>query len=119
MATWDDIRAAAMALPDVREVEWHGEPWFQVGSKGFVVGSGGRVIMKLDRGHQELLFEVRPDVFSPMVVGRLRWSWVETDALEVDELAELVREAWTCVVPKKVSRAFAGVEPQRTPGARK
>jgi hypothetical protein len=63
--------------------------------------------MKLDRHHQELLFEARPDVFTPMIAGALRWSWVEIDALDADEIADLVREAWTCIVPKKVSRAYA------------
>ena len=63
-------------------------------------------MMKLDKGHQELLFEVWPEVFSPMVAGRLRWSWVEIEALEADEAAALVLEAWTQVVPKSVSRAI-------------
>ena len=63
-------------------------------------------MMKLEKGHQELLFEARPDVFSPMIAGRLRWSWVAIEALGADEVGDLVREAWTQVVPKKVSRAI-------------
>ena len=106
MATWDDIRAVALTLPGAWENEWYGQPSFQVGRKGFVQGFRGRTIMKLDRDHQELLFEARPEVFSPMVAGALRWSYVEIDALDADEIADLVREAWTCIVPKKVSRAF-------------
>ena len=78
-----------------------------MGSKGFVQTWRGRVLMKLEKDHQELLFEARPDVFSPMVAGALRWSWVEIEALDRDEAAALVREAWTQVVPKKVSRAFS------------
>ena len=106
MATWDDIRAVALALPGVSETHFHGDPWLTVGSKGFVQTWRGRVLMKLEKGHQELLFEVRPDVFSPMMAGRLRWSWVEIEALDVEEAADLVREAWRQVVPKKVSRVF-------------
>jgi len=65
--------------------------------------------MKLSSARQELLFEARPEVFSPMTAGALRWSFVEIEALEVDELGDLVREAWTQIVPKKVSKAyFAG-----------
>jgi hypothetical protein len=41
-----------------------------------------------------------------MVAGRLRWSWVEIEALEADEVAALVCEAWTQVVPKRASRAI-------------
>ena len=111
MATWDDVRAAALPLPGAWENSWYGEPLFQVGSKGFVQTWRGRVIMKLDRNHQELLFEARPEVFSPYTAGALRWSYVDINALEPDELAELVREAWTMVVPKKVSRAHSAERP--------
>jgi hypothetical protein len=62
--------------------------------------------MKLSSAHQELLFEARPEVFRPMTAGALRWSFVDIDALDADEAAELVREAWTQIVPKKVSRAY-------------
>ena len=96
----------ALALPGASEVEYRGEPWFQVGSKGFVCQSRGRIIMKLSSAHQELLFEARPDVFQPMMAGALRWSFVDIAALEPDEAAELVREAWIQIVPKKVSRAY-------------
>ena len=106
MADWGDIRAAALALPGAREVDWHGDPFFQVGSKSFVHGSNGRCFMKLDKAHQELLFEARPEVFTPMIVGPMRWSRVAIEALDAEEAAELVREAWTQIVPKKVSRAL-------------
>jgi hypothetical protein len=95
-------------LPGASEVEYRGEPWFQVGSKGFVCQSRGQIIMKLASAHQELLFEARPDVFRPMMAGALRWSFVKIEALDADEAAELVREAWTQIVPKKVSRAYFG-----------
>ena len=62
--------------------------------------------MKLASEHQELLFEARPDVFRPMTAGALRWSFVDIEKLDADELAELVREAWTQIVPKKVARAY-------------
>lgn len=107
MATWDELRAAALALPGVSESDMLGRPCFKVGKKGFVHAWDGRVFMKLDPGRQEILFEARPEIFSPMVVGAMRWSWVDVSALEPDEAAALVKEAWIQVVPKKVSRAMA------------
>jgi len=107
VATWDDIRAVALTLPGAWENDWYGEPLFQVGKKGFVQTWDGRVLMKLEKHHQELLFEARPEGFSPMSAGALRWSWVEIEGLDAGEIAELVLEAWTQIVPKKVSRAFA------------
>ena len=111
MATWDDVRAAALALPGVHEVDYRGESWLNVGTKSLALTSGGRAIFKLDKGHQELLFEARPEVFSPMMAGALRWSWVELDGLDADEVPALVLEAWTQIVPKKISRAYAATNP--------
>ena len=108
LADLDDIRRAALPLPGVREVDWHGEPFFQVGAKSFVHRWQGGTFMKLDKGHQELLFEARPDVFRPMIVGAMRWSRVEIADLDAEEVAGLVLEAWTQIVPKKVSRAYLG-----------
>jgi hypothetical protein len=106
MASMDDIRRAALALPGAVEGDMLGEIAFKVGRKGFVHAWRGGVFMKLDRHRQEILFEARPEVFRPMVVGAMRWSWVAIEALDGDEVAELVREAWTQIVPRKVSRAF-------------
>ncbi|MBS0332206.1 MAG: MmcQ/YjbR family DNA-binding protein [Proteobacteria bacterium] len=111
MATWEDVRAAAQGLPEVNEYDHMGERAFRVGKKGFVQMWEDRVVMKLERGHQELLFEARPEIFSPMVAGALRWSWVKLAALDAEEVPGLVREAWAQVAPKKVSRAYA----ERTP----
>ena len=93
-------------MPGVREVDWHGEPFFQVGPKTLVCGVAGEVVMKLSSAHQELLFEARPEVFRPFVTGAMRWAFVDIAALDLDEARELVCEAWTQIVPKKVSRAY-------------
>jgi hypothetical protein len=77
-----------------------------VGKKTFALAWGDRTIMKLDKGHQELLFEARPDTFEKFPMGPSYWSYVELANLDADELAELVREAWSQVVPKKVSRPY-------------
>ncbi|WP_296450481.1 hypothetical protein [Phenylobacterium sp.] len=62
--------------------------------------------MKLDKGHQELLFEIRPETFSKCPVATVYWSYVEIARLDEAELASLVLEAWTQIVPKKVSTAY-------------
>jgi hypothetical protein len=61
-------------------------------------------VLKLDKGHQELLFEIRPETFSKCRVATSYWSYVELAHLDEAELADLVREAWSQIVPKKVSR---------------
>jgi hypothetical protein len=76
-----------------------------VGRRTFALGWGERTILKLDKGHQLLLFEVRPETFQKFPMGPSYWAYVELSHLDDAELGELVREAWSTVVPKKVSRA--------------
>lgn len=110
MATLADIRKAALALPGAREVEWYGAPGFNVGKKTFVCAWAReqRWIFKLPKPQQELLFEVRPDVFQPYRAGAMLWSYVAIEKLTRPEAATYVTEAWTTVVSKKVSRAHLG-----------
>ena len=75
-----------------------------MGKKTFALALDGRVVMKLDRGHQELLFEIRPETFRKFPVATVHWAEVELGRVDEAELASLVREAWSQIVPKKVSR---------------
>jgi hypothetical protein len=77
-----------------------------VGKKSFALRFNDRVIMKLDRAHQEFLFEVRPDTFQKCKVATVYWSYVVLEDLDEAELAGLVLEAWTSIVPRKVSRGL-------------
>lgn len=104
MASLEDLRRASLALPGAHEVVYKGDPWFNVGKKTFALFTSGRAILKLDRAHQEFLFEVRPETFQKCRVATVYWAYVELAHLEPAELTELVREAWSQIVPKRVSR---------------
>src|SRR4051812_32050629 len=93
-------------MPGAEEITYRDNPWFNVGSKTFALGQAGLTILKLEKPHQEFLFEVRPDTFRKFTFGPNVWSYVELDRLDEAELTALVREAWALVVPKKVSKAF-------------
>ncbi len=84
-----------------------------MGKKTFALRWNDRVVLKLDKGHQELLFEIRPETFQKCPVATGYWSYVELDNLDDGELADLVLEAWSTIVPKKVSRALR--EPASAP----
>ena len=49
--------------------------------------------------------------------GDLRYHWVvaRMDALDVEEMREIVLDAWRMVVPKSVARAYDEAHPR--PGA--
>lgn len=104
MPTFDDVRRLALALPGAHEVIYKGQPWLNVGKKTFALRWNDRCVLKLDKAHQELLFEIRPETFSKCPVATSYWSYVELDHLDDAELESLVREAWAQVVPKKISR---------------
>lgn len=72
--------------------------------KTFALQWGDRTVLKLDKTHQEFLFEVRPDTFQKCPVATVYWSYVALEDLDEAELADLVREAWSTIVPKTVSR---------------
>ncbi|MGA0607314.1 MmcQ/YjbR family DNA-binding protein [Phenylobacterium sp. VNQ135] len=93
-------------MPGAHEVTYKGQPWFNVGKKTFALMSDERAILRLERGHQELLFEIRPETFQKCPVATVHWAYVALSHLEEVELADLVREAWAGIVPKKVSRAY-------------
>ena len=106
MATIDDVRRIALALPGAVELKDHGGNWFNVGKKTFVLYGfpSARWLFKLPKPRQELLFEARPDVFQPYRAGAMLWSYVDVAELEPDEVESLVTDAWTEVAPKKVVR---------------
>jgi len=112
MATLADIRRAALVLPGAVELDSHGGSWFNVGKKTFVLywAKDKRWIFKLTKPRQELLFEARPDVFQPYRAGAMVWSYVAIEELTRAEIASLVTDAWTTIVPKKVAQAHLGAD---------
>jgi hypothetical protein len=110
VASFADLRRFGLALPEAVEVVHFGEPWLIVRKKTFALWSAshGRAIMKLDREHQHFLFEIRPDTFAPCKVGAGGvWSYVDLGKLAKKEAEALTIEAWSQVVPKTMSRAYA------------
>ncbi len=77
-----------------------------MGKKTFALHLRGRAVLKLERGHQELLFEIRPETIQKCPVATGYWAYVDLDHLDEDELGDLVREAWVQIVPKKISRPY-------------
>ena len=110
----DDLRRAALVLPGAEEKDHFGAASFRVNGKIFAqtaVGEGSKAILRLPKGRRELLWEVRPEVFTPSVWGRIISCYVALDAIEPDELAELVRASWTAVAPKRLVVASASLPP--------
>ncbi len=121
MATWDDVRRLALALPETDEhPSYGGAPAWRVKGKGFVwerplrqkeaAELGEREpqgpvlgVAVADLGVKDALLATEPDVFFtvshfdgyPAVLVRL-------DVVDVAELEELITEAWCVKAPKRL-----------------
>ena len=109
MAFFADLKRFGLALPGTEFYLHLGQPALRANKKMFALwwAPDKTTIMKLERHHQQMLFEVRPEVFTRCKVGTGTWSYVDISKLTCGELKSLVTEAWAQVVPKKLSRVHA------------
>ncbi|MEW2445751.1 MmcQ/YjbR family DNA-binding protein [Micromonospora marina] len=124
MATWDDVRRIALALPETTERPTYDQaPAWRVRDKSFVWER------PLRRGEQEALGDAAPD--GPILGVRVPDLGVKEalvaddpavylttphfdgypavlvrlDRIDVDELTELITEAWYARAPKRLATA--------------
>jgi hypothetical protein len=132
MAGWDDVRRIALALPESGERSSRGLASWRVRDKGFVwerplraadleaLGDdapGGPILgARVEHlGAKEALLADDPDVYFttphfkgyPAVLVRL-------DRIVLQELEELIVEAWLCRAPKRLAQQYIDTE---LPGA--
>jgi hypothetical protein len=111
MATWDDVRRHALALPEAEEGTTYGKPAFRVAGKLFAWESShehGALAVRCDRGERPLMIEARPKMF--FVTPHYETSsivLVHLEHADDDELAERIEEAWLIRAPKKLAEAYA------------
>jgi hypothetical protein len=110
VVTVDDVRAIAAELERAYEVVVHDRIKWRVGSIVFVAFSRDESFVGLGFPKEERagLVAGEPDKFllPPMSDMRFNWVMARCAALDVDELRELVVDAWRMCVPKKLSRAY-------------
>ena len=110
MITVEDVRAVALSLPRAYEALVQDRIKFRVGRIVFAAFSRDETIMGFGfpRDERDALVESDPRRFRlPSRASDLRYQWVEAhcDALDVDEMRELVTDAWRMCVPKGVAKA--------------
>jgi hypothetical protein len=112
MVTIDDVRAVALDLPRAYEALVRGRVKFRVGQIVFVAFSRDETQMGFGfpREEREALVESEPDKFLMPSQADMRYQWVEArmEALDQDEMRELVIDAWRMCVPKKVAAEYLG-----------
>jgi hypothetical protein len=112
MATADDVRRIATSLPRTIERLVRDQVKFNVGRIVYLALSRDETTLGFAYPKQERagLVESEPDKFSLPSKGDMRYHWVHLrlDAVDEDELRELIVDGWRMVVPKKVSAAYFG-----------
>lgn len=116
MATIDDVRSITAGLARSYEVCVRDRVKFRVGSVVFLAFSQDERVMGFAFPKQERdgLVSGEPAKFLLPRASDMRYNWVEVrlEAIDIQELRELVEESWAMVVPKKVSSAYFDAMPQ-------
>ena len=116
MITVADVRSFVKDLPRSYEVLVRDRIKFRVGQIVYVAFSRDETVMGFGfpKEEREMLVETYPDKFMLPRESDMRFNWVHArmDALDVEEMQELVYDAWRMVVPKKLwDAAGHGLDP--------
>ena len=103
----DDVRDLTARLPRSYEVLVRGRVKFRVGQIVYLAFSEDVAQMgfAFPREEREAALETYPDKFVRPNPSDMRFQWLEVrlDAIDEDEVRELVFDAWRLVVPKKLA----------------
>ena len=109
----DDARAIAAELPRSYEALVRDSVRFRVGRLVYAAFYDDDTIMGFGfpKEERDALIASEPDKFLMPRPSELRYRWVcvRLAAIDLDELRELLVEAWRMCVPKKVAAAFDAI----------
>lgn len=107
MITVADVRPVALSLPRSYEVVVADRIKFRVGRLVYLAFSRDETVMGFGFPKEEraALVAAEPEKFMLPRPSEMRYNWVQVrlDSIELDELRELVIDAWRMCVPKSVA----------------
>jgi hypothetical protein len=110
--TIDDVRELALTLPRSQEALVRDRVKFRVGRLVYLAFSRDETLMgfAFPKEERQALLDSEPHKFLLPGPSDQRYNWVvvRLDAIDHDEMRELVLDAWRMVVPKKVAVAHLG-----------
>jgi hypothetical protein len=108
--TIEDVRAFASTLPRSYEALVRDRVKFRVGRIVYVAFSRDETQMGFGfpKEERKALVASDPEKFLLPSKGDMQYQWVEArmQALDVDEMQELVLDAWRMCVPKRVAAEY-------------
>jgi hypothetical protein len=120
MFTADELRRAALSLPEAEERETWGHPTFRVRDKMFATLSddGRQAGFKTTKQEQAALIAAAPDTFGiPDYVGRHGWVSIQLATADPVELRELLVEAWRQTAPRRLVATYDATPAAQDPGS--
>jgi hypothetical protein len=109
--TADEIRALAASLPRSYEAHVHGRVKFRIGQIVYLALSrdGSRMGCGFPKEFREAAVETEPEKFALPSESDMRFNWIHVnlDAIDADEMRDLVEEAWSRAVPRYVAEEYA------------
>jgi hypothetical protein len=110
VVTIDDVRAFASTLPRSTEALVRDRVKFRVGRIVYLAFSRDETVMgfAFPKEERDGLVASDPIKFLPPEPVDVRYHWVQVrlDAIDRDEMRELVLDAWTMCVPKGVAAEY-------------
>ena len=114
VVTMDEVRAFAAMLPRSSEAFVRGRVKFRIGRIVWLAFSkdGSTMGFAFPKEWRQALVESEPEKFRMPGASDLRYNWavVRLAAIDLDEMRDLVLDAWSMVVPKRVASEYADVE---------
>lgn len=111
MVTIDEVRAVATTLPRSTEALVRGRVKFRIGRIVYLslASDGSTMGFAFPKEWRNALVESEPEKFSLPSDHDMRYHWVhvDLDAIDADEMRELVEDAWAFCVPKRVAGEYA------------
>jgi hypothetical protein len=112
MTTVERVRELALSLPRSAEAIVRDRVKFRVGRIVFLAFSRDETIMGCGFPKEERAAMVasQPGTFALPSTGDMRYNWIHVrlEAIDDDEMHDLVLDAWRMCVPKSVAKAYLG-----------
>jgi hypothetical protein len=109
--TADEVRALARTLPRSSEVIVRGRVKFRIGQIVYLslARDGSTMGCAFPKEFRAAAVEAEPRKFSLPAQSDLRFNWIHVslDAIDCEEMRDLVEGAWSRVVPKFVVKEYA------------